>query len=79
LRTSLTFLTGRSARGVVASGTLDGLRFEADDVDWTHGNGPIVSGAAEALLLAITGRRAALGLLSGDGVSTLSARLLWTS
>ena len=75
LQTSLTFLTGRSARAVVAGGTLDGLRFEADDIDWTHGNGPIVSGAAEALLMAITGRRAALGLLSGDGVSTLRGRL----
>lgn len=75
LQTSLTFLTGRSARGVVTGGTLDGLRFEADDIDWTHGNGPIVSGAAEALLLAITGRRAALDRLSGDGVSTLCARL----
>ena len=75
LQTSLTFLTGRSARAVVAGGTLDGLRFEADDISWTHGNGPIVSGKAEALLMAITGRRAALGLLSGDGVPTLRGRL----
>jgi uncharacterized protein (TIGR03083 family) len=76
LQTSLAFLTSRSARGLVAEGTLDGLRFEADDIDWTHGEGPIVSGGAEALLLAITGRGAALGVLSGDGLPTLRARLL---
>jgi hypothetical protein len=34
-----------------------------------------VSGNAEALLLAITGRTTALGHLSGDGVSTLRGRL----
>lgn len=76
VQTSLTFLTSRSARGLVAKGALDGLRFEADDVDWTHGHGPIVSGAAEALLLTFTGRSAALGVLTGDGLPTLRARLL---
>ncbi|MFC3688727.1 maleylpyruvate isomerase family mycothiol-dependent enzyme [Aquipuribacter hungaricus] len=73
--TSLAFLTSRSARGLVADGTLDGLRFEADDVDWTHGRGPTVSGPAEALLLALTGRGAALGALAGEGVPVLRARL----
>jgi Clp amino terminal domain, pathogenicity island component len=52
-----------------------GLRFEPDDVDWTHGHGPIVT-AAEALLLALTRRRAALGALTGDGLPTLRVRLL---
>lgn len=76
LHTSLTFLTSRSARGLVAPGTLDGLRFEADDVGWTHGDGPTVSGPAEALLLVLTGRGAALGALAGDGLPALRARLL---
>ena len=76
LRTALAFLTSRSARGaVVAKGTMDGLRFEADDIDWAHGDGPTVTASAEALLLAITGRGAALGQLTGDGVPTLRARL----
>jgi hypothetical protein len=56
-------------------GRPDGLRVEADDVDWAHGRGPTVRGAAEALLLALTGRTAALERLSGDGSPTLHARL----
>jgi uncharacterized protein (TIGR03083 family) len=76
LHTSLTFLTAGPVRGVVAKGTLDGLRFAADDIDWAHGSGPTVSGTAEALLLAITGRAAALGHLGGDGVPTLRGRLV---
>lgn len=76
LRTSLTFLTSRSARGLVARGSLDGLRFEADDLDWTHGHGPVVSGGADGLLLAFTGRHAALDVLNGEGLATLRARML---
>ncbi len=34
-----------------------------------------MSGAAEALLLALTGRTTALGALDGDGLPTLRARL----
>jgi uncharacterized protein (TIGR03083 family) len=75
LRTSLTFLTSRAGRGLVPRGALDGLRLTADDVDWAHGSGPTVRGGAEAMLLAMTGRTAALGHLSGDGVPTLRARL----
>jgi len=74
-RKSLTFVSCTPARGIVAQGTLNGLRFEANDIDWAHGSGPTVSGNAEALLLAITGRSIAFGLLSGDGVSTLRARV----
>jgi uncharacterized protein (TIGR03083 family) len=72
---SLTFLTTTPARGIVAKGTLDGLRFEAEDVDWAHGSGPTVRGDAEAVLLAITGRTRALDHLDGDGVSALRGRL----
>jgi uncharacterized protein (TIGR03083 family) len=53
-----------------------GLRLRASDVDWTHGDGPEVTGPGEALLMAMTGRRAALSDLSGAGRSTLAARLL---
>jgi uncharacterized protein (TIGR03083 family) len=76
VRTSLAFLVSRSARGLVPRGRLDGLRFEADDIDWAHGHGLSVRGRAEALLLALTGRSAALRVLAGDGLPTLRARLL---
>jgi uncharacterized protein (TIGR03083 family) len=52
-----------------------GLRLVAIDVDWCHGNGPEVTGTAEALLLAMTGRRQAVGELSGAGQPTLAARV----
>ena len=75
LRPTLTFLTATRARGFVAKGALSGLRFEADDIDWAHGSGPTVSGDAETLLLAVTGRAPALERLDGDGVATLRRRL----
>ncbi len=75
VRKSLTFLTAAPVGGVVPKGRLGGLRFEATDIDWAHGSGPRVSGSADALLLAITGRTTALDQLSGDGVSTLRGRL----
>lgn len=52
-----------------------GLRLAASDADWSHGGGPEVTGTLEALTMAMTGRRAAVDDLGGEGVSTLSARL----
>lgn len=52
-----------------------GLTLRATDVDWTHGSGPEVSGPGEALMMAMTGRPAALGDLSGLGKPTLAQRL----
>ncbi|MDN4174101.1 maleylpyruvate isomerase family mycothiol-dependent enzyme [Nocardioides sp. SOB77] len=75
VRTSLDFLTSAAGRGLVPRGTSDGLRFEADDVGWAHGGGPTVRGAADAVLLALAGRPAALDHLAGDGVPTLRDRL----
>lgn len=51
------------------------LRLRATDVEWTHGDGPEVSGPGEALLLAMTGRPAALADLEGPGLATLTARV----
>jgi uncharacterized protein (TIGR03083 family) len=79
MRASLNYLTSTRARGLVPRGTLSALRFEASDIDWTQGGGPTVKGEAEALLLAIAGRTTALGLLSGDGLPTLAARLSGTA
>ena len=52
-----------------------GLRLAATDVEWSHGDGPEVTGTGEAILLALTGRRVVLDELSGDGVATLRERL----
>jgi uncharacterized protein (TIGR03083 family) len=52
-----------------------GLRLRATDVEWTAGDGPEVSGPAASLILAITGRKAGLAGLSGDGLETLTARV----
>jgi uncharacterized protein (TIGR03083 family) len=52
-----------------------GLRLVATDLDWATGSGAEVRGTGEALLMAIAGRNAPLGELSGPGVATLTARL----
>lgn len=52
-----------------------GLRLRATDVDWEHGDGPLVSGTGEALLMAMTGRREAVGELTGPGRETLAGRV----
>jgi hypothetical protein len=44
------------------------------DADWRHGTGPEVSGPAIALVMAMTGRKAALDDLTGDGVAVLRER-----
>jgi uncharacterized protein (TIGR03083 family) len=52
-----------------------GLTLRATDTDWSAGSGPEVSGPAISLMLAVTGRRAALADLSGDGLETLRERM----
>jgi uncharacterized protein (TIGR03083 family) len=52
-----------------------GLRFEADDLDWAAGSGPLIRGSGGDLALAITGRLGALVDLQGDGVPALRSRL----
>ena len=52
-----------------------GLRLRANDVDWAHGRGPEVTGPGEALLMAMSGRPAALADLDGAGLGTLAERL----
>lgn len=52
-----------------------GLKLVATDVDWTRGAGPEVTGPLPSIILALTGRKAALSDLSGDGLATLTGRL----
>ncbi len=54
---------------------LKGLRFEATDVDFASGDGPIVTGPAKDLAHAMWGRAAAVDDLDGEGVDTLRSRL----
>lgn len=51
-----------------------GLSLRGTDADWTAGEGPEVAGPMLAMVQAITGRKAALDALSGDGVETLRTR-----
>ncbi|OBG67012.1 maleylpyruvate isomerase family mycothiol-dependent enzyme [Mycobacterium sp. E3339] len=52
-----------------------GLHLRATDIEWAHGRGPEVTGPGEALLMAMSGRPAALAELDGPGLDTLAARL----
>jgi uncharacterized protein (TIGR03083 family) len=51
-----------------------GLKLTATDMDWSHGNGPEVTGPAEALVMMMAGRLVALNDLSGDGKDVLVAK-----
>lgn len=52
-----------------------GLTLVATDLDWQIGNGPTVEGPAEALLMVLAGRAAALTELTGPGRQTLANRI----
>ena len=73
-RIILDLLVSKKGKFAWPSGGVGGLRFEATDMDWSSGSGPVVSGQAEALLMAIGGRAAAVEDLSGDGVAEFRAR-----
>ena len=53
---------------------VSGLTLRATDTDWSHGSGPLVEGPALALMVATTGRKAALADLTGPGVEILRTR-----
>jgi uncharacterized protein (TIGR03083 family) len=74
LQRSLAFLAGKS-QGFVPKGLVDGVRFEATDVAWNGGDGVLVRGKGEAILLTMTGRRVAVAELEGPGVELLRTRL----
>jgi uncharacterized protein (TIGR03083 family) len=52
-----------------------GLRLRATDVDWATGTGPELHGPAEALIMALAGRSAAVKDLDGEGVAVIAARV----
>jgi uncharacterized protein (TIGR03083 family) len=65
----------KATRGFVPKGLTAGLRFSGSDVDWAAGSGPSVSGPVASLVLTMTGRRAGLDGLGGDGLDELRRRL----
>jgi len=52
-----------------------GVRLVATDADWSHGDGAEVSGPLVSLLMAVSGRAAALDDLTGPGLERLEGAL----
>ena len=76
LRTALDFTVQRKAgRGFTHPRHQRELRFEATDLDWSHGAGPVVRGPALPLVTALCSRPAVLDDLEGEGVAVLRRRL----
>jgi uncharacterized protein (TIGR03083 family) len=65
----------RAAPLIHAKKRIRGLTLTATDLDWTTGQGPGVEGPAEALLMAIAGRRGVVTELSGPGQPLLAQRI----
>ena len=57
-----------------AKDRISGITLRATDTEWQHGSGPEASGPILALVLAMTGRTAALDDLTGEGVAILRER-----
>jgi uncharacterized protein (TIGR03083 family) len=69
LRPVLELLTDPAgSRGLVPRGRTAGVRLVATDVDWAHGSGPEIRGAALPLALGVLGRDVARPELTGDGL-----------
>ena len=68
----LDFVVTRKARRGFGVRRLPGVRLVATDVEWSHGDGPEVSGPAAALALAVSGRPAGLEPLTGPGRESLA-------
>jgi uncharacterized protein (TIGR03083 family) len=54
---------------------ITGLRLVADDMSWTHGEGPEVHATGEAMLLMMTGRAVQRAELTGPGADDLWSRI----
>jgi len=53
---------------------ITGVKLRATDADWSTGEGPEVAGPIVSLVMAMTGRTAALDDLAGEGVGPLRSR-----
>lgn len=61
---------------VPVKGLLEGLRWEATDTGWTHGEGSSVTGSAESLAMVMSGRAVYLDRIAGEGAVTVRDRLV---
>ena len=76
LAASLEFLARGRTKAFVPRGRVDGLAFEASDLEFRGGPGrAVVRGPALALCATLCGRRAYLDQLSGEGLDLLVSRL----
>lgn len=74
-RAILDFLvTPKGTRVFMKRGHLNNLTWRCTDLDWSSGDGPIVEGPVEAVILAMLGRSAAYEDLAGTGVDVLRTR-----
>jgi uncharacterized protein (TIGR03083 family) len=73
LRVALEF--GSTARPIRAKQRVRGLTLVATDVGWRSGEGPVVAGPGEALILAMAGRHGIVDELSGPGLPILADRI----
>ena len=73
LRVVLDF--ARGAPPIKAKPRIRGLRLQAADLDWRTGDGPLVEGPAESLLMALAGRTGITDELAGPGVAILADRI----
>jgi uncharacterized protein (TIGR03083 family) len=74
LRLALAVIAKRPGTGTGGSRRRRGLTLRATDIEWRLGRGPEVTGPAEAILMTLAGRRAALDELSGEGKPMLARR-----
>ncbi|HEX3707004.1 MAG TPA: maleylpyruvate isomerase family mycothiol-dependent enzyme [Mycobacteriales bacterium] len=74
IRTALEFLTGGRPVAFTSAKILAGLRFEADDLGMTMGDGVEVHGRGIDIVMAMCGRAQALSALDGAGVEVLRSR-----
>lgn len=74
VQTALDFVTAhKMGKAICDPKKLAGLRFVADDLDWSSGDGDEIRGTGEALLMSMAGRDAH-GELSGPGAATFAGR-----
>jgi uncharacterized protein (TIGR03083 family) len=65
----------KTAPLIAAAKRIRGLTLTATDLNWTTGDGPEVTGPAEALLMALAGRRGLTDELAGPRRSELARRI----
>ena len=62
-------------RGLGVPKRMEGLALQATDTAWKAGEGAVVTGPLEALILTMTGRPVTLPELTGPGAAVLAARI----